>query len=64
MIGLRIGFEMSRQHLTPVLQMLFAAFDKVYGSQPPISPEFAAAGVATAENGAIAAFKNTCPRGE
>lgn len=32
-IGLRIGFEMTRKHLSVVLQKFFSCFDKVYNEQ-------------------------------
>ena len=31
LVGLRIGEEMARVHLTPVCTAFFAAFDKAYG---------------------------------
>ena len=30
MISLRIGFEMTREHMTFILQKFFAAFNRVY----------------------------------
>lgn len=32
-IGLRIGFEMTRKHLSAVLQKFFSCFDKVYNER-------------------------------
>ncbi len=33
LIGLRIGEEMSRSHLTPLCSAFFSGFNKVYGEE-------------------------------
>ena len=38
-IGVRIGFEYTRQIMAPLLQRFFASFDRVYGSRPRSSSD-------------------------
>ncbi|XP_064623672.1 WD repeat-containing protein 81-like [Lineus longissimus] len=37
LIGLRIGFEMTRNHMTPMLTRFFASFDRVFSYRTPSS---------------------------
>ena len=49
-LSLRIGFEMTRQHMTFVLQKFFVAFNKVY-NDPMLAPAGGMEGKGTAGNG-------------
>ncbi|XP_074657326.1 WD repeat-containing protein 81-like [Tubulanus polymorphus] len=39
MVSLRIGFEMTREHMTPIIQRFFSSFDRVYNPKINLNEE-------------------------